>query len=436
MFGSNDDKKTPAEAGEKKGLFGWLRKKPQAPAAEPPPSEPLEDSQPFADEPDEQAREQLAEAELEQPEPTAEPEIEPEVVPQPDPEPVAPIDEPEDVPQAPVLAEVVEPTPPPAAAEAPTKLGFFARLKQGLSKTSASIGEGMASLFMGKKAIDDDLLDELETRLLTADVGVEATTAIMQSLTRRVSRKELADSGALYKALQEELASLLKPVEQPLRIDSGKQPFVILVVGVNGVGKTTTIGKLAKKLQLEGKKVMLAAGDTFRAAAVEQLQVWGERNNIAVIAQHTGADSASVIFDAVQAAKARGIDVLIADTAGRLHTKDNLMEELKKVRRVMGKLDETAPHEVLLVLDAGTGQNAINQTRQFNQAVELSGLVLTKLDGTAKGGVIFALAKQFGTPIRYIGVGEGIDDLRAFEADAFVSALFAEKGTSAGNPPS
>ncbi|WP_313452701.1 signal recognition particle-docking protein FtsY [Stutzerimonas nitrititolerans] len=410
MFGSNDDKKAPAEAGEKKGLFGWLRKKPQTPAAEPP-------------------------------EPIAEVQVEPEVGSQPEPEtepePVAQVDESMNVPEAPALAEIaVEPAPVPVAEEQPAKLGFFARLKQGLSKTSASIGEGMASLFLGKKVIDDDLLDELETRLLTADVGVEATTAIMQNLSRRVSRKELADSGALYKALQEELAGLLKPVEQPLRIDAGKQPFVILVVGVNGVGKTTTIGKLAKKLQLEGKKVMLAAGDTFRAAAVEQLQVWGERNNIAVIAQHTGADSASVIFDAVQAAKARGVDVLIADTAGRLHTKDNLMEELKKVRRVMGKLDETAPHEVLLVLDAGTGQNAINQTRQFNQAVELTGLVLTKLDGTAKGGVIFALAKQFGTPIRYIGVGEGIDDLRAFEADAFVSALFAEKGTSAGNPPS
>jgi len=437
MFGSNDDKKAPAEAGEKKGLFGWLRKKPQTPAAEPPPSEPLEDSQPFADEPDEQAREQLAEVEAEQPEPIAEVQVEPEVASQSEPEPVAQVDESMNVPEAPALAEIaVEPAPVPVAEEQPAKLGFFARLKQGLSKTSASIGEGMASLFLGKKAIDDDLLDELETRLLTADVGVDATTAIMQNLSRRVSRKELADSGALYKALQEELAGLLKPVEQPLRIDAGKQPFVILVVGVNGVGKTTTIGKLAKKLQLEGKKVMLAAGDTFRAAAVEQLQVWGERNNIAVIAQHTGADSASVIFDAVQAAKARGVDVLIADTAGRLHTKDNLMEELKKVRRVMGKLDETAPHEVLLVLDAGTGQNAINQTRQFNQAVELTGLVLTKLDGTAKGGVIFALAKQFGTPIRYIGVGEGIDDLRAFEADAFVSALFAEKGTSAGNPPS
>lgn len=439
MFGSNDDKKTPAPAGEKKGLFGWLRKKPQAPAAEPPPSEPLEDSQPFADEPDAALSETPpSEEPLRTETPTeAETFVEPEPAvllaqpePEPEPEPLPAI-QPSPEPELPVLAEIeAEPAAAPRETEkAPAKLGFFARLKQGLSKTSASIGEGMASLFLGKKAIDDDLLDELETRLLTADVGVEATTAIMQNLARRVSRKELADSGALYKALQEELASLLKPVEQPLVIDSSKRPFVILVVGVNGVGKTTTIGKLAKKLQLEGKKVMLAAGDTFRAAAVEQLQVWGERNNIAVIAQHTGADSASVIFDAVQAAKSRGIDVLIADTAGRLHTKDNLMEELKKVRRVMGKLDDTAPHEVLLVLDAGTGQNAINQTKQFNQSVELTGLVLTKLDGTAKGGVIFALAKQFGTPIRYIGVGESIDDLRTFEANAFVDALFAEKGT-------
>ncbi len=435
MFGSNDDKKAPAAAGEKKGLFGWLRKKPQTPAAEPPPAEPLEDSQPFADEPDTALTEQQPTADsagdepvIAQPEPVA-PAIKPEAVLHAEPEPIPELVQPDEEPEAPTLAEIaVEPAPVPATTEPPAKLGFFARLKQGLSKTSASIGEGMASLFLGKKAIDDDLLDELETRLLTADVGVEATTAIMQNLARRVSRKELADSGALYKALQEELASLLKPVEQPLVIDSSKQPFVILVVGVNGVGKTTTIGKLAKKLQLEGKKVMLAAGDTFRAAAVEQLQIWGERNKIAVIAQHTGADSASVIFDAVQAAKARGIDVLIADTAGRLHTKDNLMEELKKVRRVMGKLDESAPHEVLLVLDAGTGQNAINQTKQFNQSVELTGLALTKLDGTAKGGVIFALAKQFGTPIRYIGVGEGIDDLRTFEADAFVDALFAEKG--------
>ncbi|ERI51723.1 cell division protein FtsY, partial [Pseudomonas sp. EGD-AK9] len=344
----------------------------------------------------------------------------------------APVPPAAEVPVAPepVAAPVVPPSETAVAAPLPAtqdKPSFFARLKQGLSKTSASLGEGMASLFLGKKAIDDELLDELETRLLTADVGVEATTAIIGNLTRRVARKELADSGALYKALQEELVGLLKPVEQPLLIDAGKQPYVILVVGVNGVGKTTTIGKLAKKLQLEGKKVMLAAGDTFRAAAVEQLQVWGERNQIAVIAQHTGADSASVIFDAVQAAKSRGIDVLIADTAGRLHTKDNLMEELKKVRRVIGKLDETAPHEVLLVLDAGTGQNAINQAKQFDQTVNLSGLALTKLDGTAKGGVIFALAKQFGLPIRYIGVGEGIDDLRPFQAQAFVQALFEER---------
>ncbi|MES2818877.1 MAG: signal recognition particle-docking protein FtsY [Pseudomonadota bacterium] len=337
------------------------------------------------------------------------------------PEPALPASEP--IAPAPVAEKAAAPLP---GAE-DSKIGFFTRLKQGLSKTSASLGEGMASLFLGRKVIDDELFDEIETRLLTADVGVEATSLIIQHLTQRVARKQLTDSGALYKALQEELTALLRPVEKPLVIGAEKKPFVILVVGVNGAGKTTTIGKLAKKLQLEGKKVMLAAGDTFRAAAVEQLQVWGERNQIAVIAQHTGADSASVIFDAVQAATARGMDVLIADTAGRLHTKDNLMEELKKVRRVIGKLDDTAPHEVLLVLDAGTGQNAINQAKQFHQTVSLTGLALTKLDGTAKGGVIFALAKQFGLPIRYIGVGEGIDDLRTFEAESFVQALFAEQ---------
>ncbi len=310
------------------------------------------------------------------------------------------------------------------------KANWFARLKEGLAKTSSSLGEGMASLFLGKKEIDDDLLDELETRLLTADVGMEATTEIMGNLTRRVARKELAHSGALYQALQVEMADLLRPIEQPMQITGEKKPYVILVVGVNGAGKTTTIGKLAARLQKEGKKVMLAAGDTFRAAAVEQLQVWGERNKIPVIAQHTGADSASVIFDAVQAAKSRGMDVLIADTAGRLHTKDNLMEELRKVGRVMSKLDDSAPHEVLLVLDAGTGQNAINQTRQFNETIPLTGLALTKLDGTAKGGVIFALAKHFKIPVRYIGVGEGIDDLRDFVADDFVKALFAEKDSA------
>ncbi|RQB19151.1 signal recognition particle-docking protein FtsY [Pseudomonas aeruginosa] len=445
MFGSNDDKKAP-QGGEKKGLFGWWRKKPQAgeqPADQPAdqPVEPVSETaaaeqrapaddvaQSLTEQP---GRQQPSAAEPAEPAPVAEAPLasdEPASAEEHSPRPEAPVAQPE-----PILAAEPEPEPvaplaaAPAVSEPATRPGFFARLRQGLSKTSASIGEGMASLFLGRKEIDDDLLDDIETRLLTADVGVEATTLIVQNLTKRVARKELADSGALYKALQEELASLLRPVEQPLQVDVAREPYVILVVGVNGVGKTTTIGKLAKKLQLEGKKVMLAAGDTFRAAAVEQLQVWGERNRIPVIAQHTGADSASVIFDAVQAAKARGIDVLIADTAGRLHTKDNLMEELKKVRRVIGKLDETAPHEVLLVLDAGTGQNAINQAKQFNLAVELTGLALTKLDGTAKGGVIFALAKQFGLPIRYIGVGEGIDDLRTFEADAFVQALFAER---------
>ncbi|CRM98386.1 Signal recognition particle receptor FtsY [Pseudomonas sp. 22 E 5] len=463
MFGSNDDKKTPAAAGEKKGLFGWLRKKPQETVveqpqvqAEPTP-EPVIDAEPVAEAPAPVVL-PMAEPVLQ---PVAEAAPEPEHTPWPQlpvaEEPVALVEdvqaehvvppiptviEPEPVEhvvvQAPPVVEVPAPLvaapavvePAPVATSTETgKTGFFARLKQGLSKTSASIGEGMASLFLGKKTIDDELLEDIETRLLTADVGVEATAVIIQSLTQKVARKQLTDADALYKSLQAELAAMLKPVEAPLVI-TPKKPFVILVVGVNGAGKTTTIGKLAKKLQLEGKKVMLAAGDTFRAAAVEQLQVWGERNKIPVIAQHTGADSASVIFDAVQAAKARNIDVLIADTAGRLHTKDNLMEELKKVRRVIGKLDADAPHEVLLVLDAGTGQNAISQAKQFNQTVQLTGLALTKLDGTAKGGVIFALAKQFGLPIRYIGVGEGIDDLRTFEAEPFVQALFAERERS------
>jgi fused signal recognition particle receptor len=508
MFGSNDDKKNPAAAGEKKSLFGWLRKKPQQAVVEQPQPEPETAPQPLVEAAP--VVETTAPVMLPIAEPVLQPAVEPAPLPAPSPEPWLTLPVPEEpvalvedelaphitppIPAPTVVQQAVEllvaepkpvaavevaeteepdlPQPviaafvaPPAvaqptlvaAATAPVasgpvapapvapapdvtepvvtepvrseeaKAGFFARLKQGLAKTSASIGEGMASLFLGKKIIDDELLEDIETRLLTADVGVEATSVIIQRLTQKVARKELADADALYKSLQAELTAMLKPVEQPLKINAQNKPFVILVVGVNGAGKTTTIGKLAKKLQLEGKKVMLAAGDTFRAAAVEQLQVWGERNNIAVIAQHTGADSASVIFDAVQAAKARNIDVLIADTAGRLHTKDNLMEELKKVRRVIGKLDAEAPHEVLLVLDAGTGQNAINQAKQFNQTVELTGLALTKLDGTAKGGVIFALAKQFGLPIRYIGVGEGIDDLRTFEAEPFVQALFAER---------
>ncbi|MDR2315878.1 MAG: signal recognition particle-docking protein FtsY [Pseudomonas sp.] len=507
MFGSNDDKKAPAEAGEKKGLFSWFRKKPQQPVAEQPQAPEPQAAEPVAPQPAVERPEAApvepvvaaAPAAVAEAPRTAEPALASEPAtapvatpvfepapapvvtqaPEPTPAPVGagvpanaepaapqvetpvpvvapviqaveppvsnlvlPVAEepvalvpdlepkaPPAIPERPVAAPV-EPEPAPVAAPAvaeQAKPGFFARLKQGLSKTSASIGEGMASLFLGKKVIDDDLLDEIETRLLTADVGVEATSAIVQNLTQKVARKQLADADALYKSLQEELAALLRPVEQPLKVQAQNKPYVILVVGVNGAGKTTTIGKLAKKLQMEGKKVMLAAGDTFRAAAVEQLQVWGERNQIPVIAQHTGADSASVIFDAVQAAKARGADVLIADTAGRLHTKDNLMEELKKVRRVIGKLDADAPHEVLLVLDAGTGQNAISQAKYFNQSVELTGLALTKLDGTAKGGVIFALAKQFNIPIRFIGVGEGIDDLRTFEAEPFVKALFAER---------
>ncbi len=310
------------------------------------------------------------------------------------------------------------------AQEQPKKPGLFARLKSGLSRTRGSLTEGISDLLLGKRQIDDDLLEEIETQLLVADMGVEATQAIINDLTQRVSRKQLADSDALFTALREDMAAMLAPVSAPLEITAGKQPFVILVVGINGAGKTTTIGKLAKRLQNEGKSVMLAAGDTFRAAAVEQLQVWGERNAIPVIAQGSGADSASVIFDAVQAAQSRNIDVVIADTAGRLHTQSNLMEELKKVKRVMGKLDDSAPHEVLLVLDAGTGQNALNQAEQFHQAVEVSGIALTKLDGTAKGGIIFAIAKKMWIPIRFIGVGETIDDLRVFDSGEFIEALF------------
>ncbi|MCG8434488.1 MAG: signal recognition particle-docking protein FtsY, partial [Gammaproteobacteria bacterium] len=274
--------------------------------------------------------------------------------------------------------------------------------------------------------IDDDLLEELETILLTSDVGVAATREILDHLTTRISRKELGDGAAVYNSLQEELADILKPVELPLEIDADKKPFVILMVGVNGVGKTTTIGKLAKRLQREGKSVLLAAGDTFRAAAVEQLKVWGERNDVPVIAQASGADSASVIYDGLSAAKARDVDVLIADTAGRLQNKKNLMDELVKITRVMAKLDESAPHEVLLVLDAGTGQNAISQAKEFQEAVSVTGLVLSKLDGTAKGGVIFALSRQLDIPIRFVTVGEQIDDLRPFAADEFVEALFRE----------
>lgn len=309
--------------------------------------------------------------------------------------------------------------------ERPTKEGFFARLKRSLVKTKQNLGSGFISLFRGKK-IDDDLFEELEEQLLIADVGVETTRRIITSLTQHASRKELKDAEQLYGKLKEEMAEILAKVDEPLDV-TAHTPFVILMVGVNGVGKTTTIGKLARQFEAQGKSVMLAAGDTFRAAAVEQLQVWGQRNNIPVVAQHTGADSASVIFDALQAAKARKIDVLIADTAGRLQNKSHLMEELKKIVRVMKKLDENAPHEVMLTLDASTGQNAVSQAKLFNEAVGLTGITLTKLDGTAKGGVIFSIADQFGIPIRYIGVGESIEDLRPFKADDFIEALFARE---------
>lgn len=313
----------------------------------------------------------------------------------------------------------------PIEQEKPTKEGFFARLKRSLVKTKQNLGSGFISLFRGKK-IDDDLFEELEEQLLIADVGVETTRKIITNLTNDASRKQLRDAEALYGLLKEEMGDILAKVDEPLNVE-GKTPFVILMVGVNGVGKTTTIGKLARQFEQQGKSVMLAAGDTFRAAAVEQLQVWGQRNHIPVIAQHTGADSASVIFDAIQAAKARNIDVLIADTAGRLQNKSHLMEELKKIVRVMKKLDVDAPHEVMLTIDASTGQNAISQAKLFHEAVGLTGITLTKLDGTAKGGVIFSVADQFGIPIRYIGVGERIEDLRPFNAGDFIEALFARE---------
>ncbi|MGL9759938.1 MAG: signal recognition particle-docking protein FtsY [Symbiopectobacterium sp.] len=324
-----------------------------------------------------------------------------------------------------VKEHVAEPVPVTRKQERPTKEGFLARLKRSLVKTRENLGSGFIGLFLGKK-IDDDLFEELEEQLLIADVGVETTRKIVTKLTEHASRKQLKDFDALLVKLKEEMSAILNKVNEPLNIE-GKTPYVILMVGINGVGKTTTIGKLARQFQAQSKSVILAAGDTFRAAAIEQLQVWGQRNNVPVVAQHVGADSASVIFDAIQAAKARGTDVLIADTAGRLQNKAHLMEELKKIVRVMKKLDESAPHEIMLTLDASTGQNAISQAKLFNDAVGLTGITLTKLDGTAKGGVIFAIADQFWIPIRYIGVGEGIDDLRPFGANDFIEALFARE---------
>ena len=451
---------------KKRGFFSWLgfgqkdqvKEKEAEQAAETQPPHTQEESETFAEEVVE-VTEKLVESEKPQP---VEEEPQPEVVAreelplpeevsepesaaqewQPEQEPVdkdAPISDEELEAQALAAdaaeeALVVVPVDEPAEEvveeavveqEKPTKEGFFARLKRSLLKTKENLGSGFISLFRGKK-IDDDLFEELEEQLLIADVGVETTRKIIASLTEGASRKQLRDAEALYGLLKEEMGDILAKVDEPLNVE-GKTPFVILMVGVNGVGKTTTIGKLARQFEQQGKSVMLAAGDTFRAAAVEQLQVWGQRNNIPVIAQHTGADSASVIFDAIQAAKARHVDVLIADTAGRLQNKAHLMEELKKIVRVMKKLDEDAPHEVMLTIDASTGQNAISQAKLFHEAVGLTGITLTKLDGTAKGGVIFSVADQFGIPIRYIGVGERIEDLRPFNAGDFIEALFARE---------
>lgn len=361
-------------------------------------------------------------------EPSPEPEPSPEVVATPEPKPEVaptPTPKPEPVPEpAPKPEPKPEVAPEPKTPAKPEPKTILARIKSGLSRTRGQLSDGLSALFLGKKQIDDELLEDIETLLLTADVGIDATSEIINKITESAERNELKDAESLHQALKDELSGLLKNAHSPLEISASNSPFVILVVGVNGVGKTTTIGKMAKRFQSEGHSVMLAAGDTFRAAAVEQLQVWGERNDVPVVAQHTGADSASVIFDAVESAKSKGIDILIADTAGRLQNKDNLMGELEKVVRVMQKIDGSAPHEVMLVLDAGTGQNALSQAQVFQQAVGVSGISLTKLDGTAKGGIIFAIAKQLGLPIRFIGVGEQIDDLRPFEADQFVAALF------------
>ena len=428
-------------------LFGWFNKnknenKTPEPATNPPQKETSDSNEAIAVEKELPEPEQVEEAQPEVVEKADQPidkvESEAEEVATGEPktpeelvvEPVAAVPQQQVTPE--VEPEVEQPPETQAVEEsaATEKKSFFGRLKASLSRTKANLGSGIVSLFRGK-AIDDDLYEELETQLLVADVGMDTTQKIIDRLVEGAKHSQLKDGDALYELLKQQLRTMLTAVQQPLpeviaRHDKTQGPFVILMVGVNGVGKTTTIGKLAKQYQLQGKKVMLAAGDTFRAAAVEQLQVWGERNNIPVIAQPTGSDSASVLYDALQSAKAKGSDILIADTAGRLQNKDNLMEELKKVVRVMKKLNPDAPHEVMLTVDAATGQNAISQAKLFKEAVGLTGITLTKLDGTAKGGVIFAIADKFGIPIRYIGVGEGIDDLRGFNGDEFIDALFSE----------
>ena len=409
---------------------------PEQPAFEAPPTEEMPVDATVSVQVALEAEVAIEESAQQEPEEAEPEEAEPESVQQEDtaPEEIRP----EEI--TPVVAAVPEPEPEVQAEPEPVveakpepkeeKKSLFSRLKASLSRTKANLGSGFVSLFRGK-AIDDDLYEDLETQLLVADVGMDTTQKIINKLTDSAKRSQLKDAEALVDILKGQMREMLKSVERPLaedmkQHDASNGPYVILMVGVNGVGKTTTIGKLAKQFQQQGKKVMLAAGDTFRAAAVEQLQVWGERNKIPVIAQPTGSDSASVLYDALEAAKSRGTDILIADTAGRLQNKNNLMEELKKVVRVMKKLNPNAPHEVMLTLDAGTGQNAVSQAKLFNEAVGLTGLTLTKLDGTAKGGVIFSIADQFGIPIRYIGVGEGIDDLRTFNGDEFIDALFSE----------
>lgn len=401
---------------KKKGLFGWFGQKNKTKDEE----KAVEEAQPV----NEQAEQTEA---VEPPQDKAEvaPSIpvEPSEIEQVQPADSSPqVELPESQESNDLPVQVEEP------AQRPQKVGFFSRLKQSLTRTKASIGSGLFGLFKGKK-IDDDLLEELETQLLMADLGIETTTRVIDSVTQTAKKQGLTDAEALYSLLKEKMREILGEVNQPLELAPANLdgPFVMLMVGVNGVGKTTTIGKLAKQYQQQGKSVMLAAGDTFRAAAVEQLQVWGQRNNINVVAQHTGADSASVVYDAFASAKAKNVDVLIADTAGRLQNKAHLMEELKKIVRVMKKIDPKAPHEVMLVIDSTTGQNAISQTKLFDEAVGLTGISLTKLDGTAKGGVIFSVADQFKVPIRYIGVGEGIDDLRPFDADEFIDALFSNE---------
>lgn len=307
----------------------------------------------------------------------------------------------------------------------PVKESFLNRLSKSLSKTRHHLGEGIGRLLLGKKEIDAELLDELETLLLRADLGVATSQAVLQQLSESLARKQLTEGNVILQTLKQKLEDILTLSDKPLQLTTQEQrPFVILTVGVNGAGKTTSIGKMAKQFQQEGKRVMLAAGDTFRAAAIEQLQIWGERNQIPVIAQHTGADSASVIYDACQSAIARKMDILIIDTAGRLHTQTNLMEELKKVKRVIQKVDSLAPQETMLILDASIGQNALVQAQQFHQAIGLTGITMTKLDGTAKGGIVFAIANELKIPFRYLGIGEGIDDLRPFNAQHFVRAIF------------